>query len=340
MTTAHETKTEQIETTIDLDAPDLQQQTGGLPDPKDAGKAEESKVEIEIVDDTPPEDRRPPRDPKAPAKAKDDDDEVAGYSDKVQKRIKDLKYEYHEERRAKEAAARQAEEAIRYAQTVLAEKQRLEKVLESGSKTLKTSQLERIDAQLADAKRAFKAAYEAGEADKVADAQEAIAKLAAERERVNMTQEYKAPEVPQKQAQQQQTQQRQPPAGPTQRDMEWLQANQWFQKDHKMTGFAYGLHEDLVRSGVKPGTNDYYDKIDAEMRRVFADHFAEDEGRKPADAGAAPQRRANVAAPATRSAASTPRRVQLTTTQVAIAKRLGLTPEQYAAQVLKEMGNG
>ena len=285
--------------------------------------------EIEVVDDTPEEDRGKPRraegaDPKVP-----DDDEVQSYSEGVQKRIKQLKFEYHEERRAKEEAARLQEEALKYAEKVQQENQRLLKTLEDGEGVLVNQAKGRVAAELDKAKAAYKAAYETGDPDALIEAQEKLTMLQNEKMRYE---NYK-PQPRQQQATQPQYQQPTPqPNRPSDRALQWAQRNDWFEKDSEMTGYAYGLHEKLVKSGVAPDTEEYYNQIDNAVRRVFPDRFDDVSFEETA-----PQRQAgNVVAPAARSGKK-PRKVQLTSTQVSLAKRLGLTNEQYAAQLMREM---
>ena len=285
--------------------------------------------EIEVVDDTPEEDKGKPRraegaDPKVP-----DDDEIQSYSEGVQKRIKQLKFEYHEERRAKEEAARLQEEALKYAQQVQQENQRLLKTLEDGEGVLVNQAKGRVAAELDKAKAAYKAAYETGDPDALIEAQEKLTMLQNEKIRYE---NYK-PQPRQQQAPQPQYQQPTPqPNRPSDRALQWAQRNDWFEKDSEMTGYAYGLHEKLVKSGVAPDTEEYYNQIDTHVRRVFPDRFDDVSFEETA-----PQRQAgNVVAPAARSGKK-PRKVQLTSTQVSLAKRLGLSNEQYAAQLMKDM---
>mgnify|MGYP006908221443 CR=1 FL=1 len=280
--------------------------------------------EIEVVDDTPEEDRGKPRRPEGVEPKVPDDDEIQSYSEGVQKRIKQLKFEYHEERRAKEEAARLQEEALKYAEQVQQENEKLRKTLEEGEGVLVNQAKGRVAAEAA-----YKAAYETGDPDALIEAQEKLTMLQNEKIRYES---YK-PQPRQQQAPQPQYQQPTPqPNRPSDRALQWAQRNDWFEKDSEMTGYAYGLHEKLVKSGVAPDTEEYYNQIDTHVRRVFPDRFDDVSFEETA-----PQRQAgNVVAPAARSGKK-PRKVQLTSTQVSIAKRLGLTNEQYAAQVMKDM---
>lgn len=288
------------------------------------------EFEVDIVDDTPEEDRNKPRRAEDAEAQIPEDDEIANYSENVQKRIKQLKFEYHEERRRKEEASRLQDEAVKYAQKVYEENQKLKKTLEEGEGVLVQQAKTRVEAQLEQAKKEYKDAYEIGDPDKLLEAQEKLASLQNEKFRVES---YK----PKKQTEQQI---QVPPTAPKvqepdARTKQWAAQNSWFGEDSEMTGYAFGVHEKLVKSGINPQTqaDDYYKAIDDSMRQRFPDKFGEQTIED------APVRQTgSVVAPANRSAKK-PRRVQLTSTQVALAKRLGLTAEQYAAQLLKEASN-
>jgi len=286
--------------------------------------------EIEVVDDTPEEDKGKPRRAESAQPNVPDDDEVEKYSEGVQKRIKQLKFEYHEERRAKEESARLQDEALRFAQQVKAENEQLRKTLSEGEGVLVNQAKGRVSAELDKAKSAFKVAYEAGDPDALLAAQEQLNVLQNEKVRYDnyKPQPQRAEPAPQPQYEAPAAQ----PPKPDKLAMDWASRNDWFEKDPEMTGYAYGLHEKLVKSGVDPRTEEYYNELDTAVRRVFPDKFGDEIIEE-----SAPQRQAgNVVAPAARSG-KRPRKVQLTSTQVSLAKRLGLSNEQYAAQLMKEM---
>ena len=296
------------------------------------GEAPEANdgFEVEIIDDTPEEDQGKPRraenaEPQIPS-----EDEVEKYSEGVQKRIKQLKFEFHEERRAKEEAARMQEEALRYAQQVKAENDKLRQTLDDGEASLINQAKGRIDAQLDKAKAAYKAAYESGDPDALLTAQEQLTNIQNEKYRVDNYQpqqrtKQKAPEPEFKQPAPQAPQ-------PDQKALEWGKRNDWFEKDPEMTGYAYGLHQKLVQQGIDPRSDQYYDEIDKAVRRVFPDKF--DDGQIEEEA---PQRQNGSVVAAPSRTTKKPRTVRLTSTQAALAKRLGLTNEQYAAQLMKDM---
>lgn len=307
------------------------------------------EFEIEIQDDTPEEDRpykkaaeekaEKPEKAAEPAAGADEDD-LEGYSDKVKKRISKLKYDYHEERRAREESARIEREAVEYARRLQEENTRLQKVIQDGEGIVLSQAKQRLTVQLEQAKQAYMRAYEAGDAAAVADAQLKMTELKAEEMRLQ-TFKPRAPQPQQQFQPQAQPQVQQAPAQPQvpqpdPRAQRWAQENAWFGKDDEMTALAFGVHERLVKSGVAPTSEEYYNKIDEAMRRRFPDKFGVEVSEEKA-----PSRPAgNVVAPGGRNTGKAPRKVVLTSSAVALAKRLGLTPEQYAAQLLKDGKNG
>ena len=303
---------------------------------KGESNQEDDGFEIEVVDDTPEEDRGKPRRAEGSEPQIPNDEEIENYNENVQKRIKQLKYEFHEERRAKEEAARLQDEALRYAEQIKQENDNLKKTINDGEAVLVNQAKGRVDAQLEKAEAAYKSAYETGDSDALIEAQKAIAKLSVEKDKYESYRPKPAPKT-QPEPQYQQQNQQQHLRQPSQMGIEWAKDNPWFGPhssgyDPEMTGYAYGVHEKLVRSGIAPDTEEYYNQIDDAMRGVFPDKF--DDGIIEESA---PQRQTgNVVAPAARSGKK-PRKVQLTSTQVSLAKRLGLSNEQYAAQLMKEV---
>ncbi len=310
-----------------------------IPDKEDVKSSPEPEIELDIVDDI----------PKQPVKQaeKEDDEELSDYSDKVRKRINKLKYEQHEAHRQREAAEQMREEAIKFAQQLAAKNQHYESLLQRGEGALVSQIKARASLSLDQAKSLYKEAYEAGDSQKIVDAQEKLlnaqtdVREAEKHERVLQGRRPQQTQQPVQQQQQQQQQVYQPPQ-PSSKALSWTKDNPWFgpNGNRSMTALAYGIHETLVREeGVKPDTEEYYQKIDASMRQRFPDYFEKDEDVQVTSAPA--QRTpSNVVAPSNRNNGSRPRKIQLTATQVALAKRIGLTPEQYAKQVIKETSNG
>ena len=296
--------------------------------------SDDSEIEVEIADDTPEEDKgRPRRAPDAEADIPEDDD-LEKHSDSVQKRIKKLKFEGHEERRRKEEAEREREAAVQYAESQKKEAERLRKNLSEGEGVLVNEAKARVASELNSAKRAYKEAYEAGDSDAVLEAQMALSKLQLEADRVENWK-------PAKQAVQDQSEVPAPQAAPRVprpdvKAQQWVAENDWFQKDTGMTRYAMLVHEELLESGVDSTSDVYYDKINEAMRSRYPDRFAdvEPEVRQP-------QRKAgSVVAPGGRSTASSRNKVVISSSEAAIAKRLGLSVKEYAAQKLKDMQNG
>lgn len=295
-------------------------------------KSNDAPFEVEIVDDRPEEDRVAKRNEIVTTKVEEDDDEAKNYSDKVQKRIKALKYDYHEERRAKEEASRLREEALNYAKKLQKENDELRKSLSDGENVLINQAKGRVDAELEKAKKDYKEAYESGDPDKLVDASSELARIQSEKQRVDS---YVPPKPQQPRKQEAPIPQQPQKPQVSQRALDWANENTWFNKDSKMTSYAFGVHEELVKKGVVGDSEEYYKEIDTEMRKVFPDKFddvIEDEETQQSQTG-------NVVAPTKRSAKK-PRTVRLTSTQVNLARRLGLTKEQYAAQLMKDQLNG
>lgn len=292
----------------------------------------DDELEIEVQDDTPEPDKGKPKAPEVETETKGaDDDDLEGYSDSVKKRINKLKFDQHAERRAKEEAVRLREEAISYAEKIRKENEELRKAYAEGETVLVGQTKARLESELASARAAYKSAYESGDADAVLAAQEKLLKLQVENDRV---QNYR-PRPVQQQAPAPQQQAAPQVAKPDDRAMQWAEKNSWFMKDKAMTGFAMGIHEDLVAQGIDPKSDLYYSKIDDAVRRTFPDRF--DDGQIEEKA---PRRQAGtVVAPAARSTKA-PRKVVLTSSEAALAKRLGVPLKVFAAQKLKDMQNG
>lgn len=289
--------------------------------------------EIEIVDDVPPEEK-----PRRPADAEPDipeDDDLEGYSEQVQKRLKKLTFEAKEAARQQAEANRQREEAINYAKALAEQNKKLQEDVQKNQGYVVDQAKGRLSAELERAKVAYKNAYEAGDADALLEAQANLTRLQNDQYRWDSFKPAARPAVePAAPAAQPVAQQQQ--VRLTSNQERWLSNNDWYGKDRRMTSFALGVHEELVYNGIEPDTEKYYTEIDRELRKTFPDKFSDGE---EVEVNARQKRPASVVAPAARSA-NTPRKIRLTSTQVAIAKRLGLTNEQYAAQVLKEQQNG
>jgi hypothetical protein len=298
-----------------------------------------SDVEIEVVDDRPIEDQKPAR-----ASNDDVDAEIANISGRTKKRIDKLKYDYHEERREKEQALRTRDESVKFAQQVAVENQKLKDTVARSEGALLNSLKTRTTSDIDAAKLEYKTAYESGDTDKLLDAQERLSAAYADKNYVEnytptmpvspqvngIEQNNQQPVAQQNFAQQQQQVQIDPAAA------DYIRNNPWFESpgNEDMTALAYGMHAKLVREGVDPirDSDIYYSRVDEAVKNRFPERF---EGTNTASS----QRPSTVVAPANRTGQKQ-RRVQLTKTQVDLARRLGLTPEQYASQYAKELQNG
>ena len=297
-----------------------------FPDEKVEAKKEEAfdfevegDSEIEVVDDTPEEDKGRPPMKEPPAEVTDE--ELAQYSDGVKKRIQHFSKGYHEERRAKEAALREREEAIRLAQNLIEENKKLQSSQGQTQQVLLEQAKRVVEGELSEAKRKYKEAYESGDSDALVAAQEELTAAKIKADRVSNFKP--APLQQEKPAVQPASQPETPRADP--KAAAWQEANPWFGQDDEMTALALTVHRKLVESGVSPTSDEYYDRINNRMRQVFPDAFPSEK----------PVKKSPVVAPATRSTA--PKKIVLTKSQVNIAKRLGLTNEQYARAVAEEM---
>ena len=305
---------------------------GGKKAKADAAKSEpvsnDDGFEIEVVDDTPKADRgRKPSEPPADVT----DEELEDYSEKVRKRIQHFSKGYHDERRAKEQALRERQELERVTQQLMEENKQLKGTVGKNQSALLEQAKRSVTAEMEAAKRAYKEAYESGDSDAVLTAQE---NLTAAKIRSDRLTNFKLPSLQEEETPVQQEVESAPTAPVVDpRATEWAEENPWFGTDDEMTSFALGLHNKLVKEGVKTQSDEYYERINTRMRQVFPDNFEDTD--QQLEEVQQPQRTTNVVAPATRSTA--PKKIRLTQTQLTLAKRLGLTPEQYAKQVALDM---
>jgi len=296
-------------------------------------EGEETPVKVEIKDDTPPEDkgRRPMTEPPEEVT----EEELLKYKDvKLRDRLAHLNKGYHEERRAKERAEREREEALAIAQRILQENEQLKNSTQNNQKLLLEQAKTVAAKELEEAKRKYKAAYESGDGDAVTAAQEELMSAKLKAERIN---NFRPKPLQPAQSDVQTVQTPQAPAsGAPARDEKaesWKDRNRWFNKDREMTGFALAVHERLVEEeGIDPRSDTYYERIDARMREKFPEKFQDGNGGNEK-----PTRRSTVVAPATRSTA--PKKIVLTPSAVSIAKRLGIPLELYAKKVAEGMRN-
>ena len=294
---------------------------------------EEPELEIEIEDDTPPEDRnrRPAMDPEAVKKLEVEVDELDKYSAEAKDKVIKMKKVWNDERRRADAAEREQREALKAAEKLMAENKRMKEMIANGEKEYVAAMKGSADMQLEMAKRSYKEAYDSGDSDRVLEAQQAITEATL---RLDKVKNFKLPPLQEEKFEVQREEQYQSPPKPDDKVMAWQENNPWFGQDEEMTAAALGLHEKLKRQGVVIGSDNYYAALDTTMRKRFPEEFDEpEEVAVKAKEDAPKAKPSTVVAPATRSTAS--KKVKLTTTQVALAKKLGLTPEQYVRELLK-----
>ena len=295
---------------------------------------EEDELEIEVVNDVPEKDQnRTPSEPPADVT----DEEMQDYSEKVRKRIKHFNKGYHDERRAKEQATREAAELQRVVRTLLEEKKQLSQKVQKGESTMITQARASVERDLAEAKEAFKKAHADGDSDALLEAEEWLSNARSSKSRIDNL-EVSALHNPNDGVQSDVLEQRQRrgPAVPEQRAVEWQAKNPWFgAEDHEpQTAFALGVHKQLTDAGVDTTSNEYYDTLNSRMQKTFPELYPETD-REERQTGR--RTSTSVVAPATRTKA--PKKARLSSTQVTIAKKLGLTLSQYAAQVALETRN-
>jgi len=283
--------------------------------------SKDTEIEVEIIDDTPERDRgRKPLDREV---ADPTDEEIESYSDKVKNRIKELTHARHDERRVKEATMREKEELAQFTQNLLDENRQLKGYVENGTRHIAATTLNTAEAEMAQARRQYKEAQEAFDTDAIIAAQEAMTDA---KFRLEAAKNFR-PVPLQTYSDSVQTQQPAPQrVQPDEKSLRWQAKNQWFgaQGFEEVTSYSLGLHQKLVNSGVNPQSDEYFEQIDARIKGKFPEVFGKSESNR---------RPSTVVASATRSSGA--KKVEITRTAAALAKKFGLTPQQYAAQVVK-----
>lgn len=295
-------------------------------------EGEDEDIELEVVDDTPPEDRgREPSEPPAELT----EEELEAYSGKVRNRIKHFSKGYHDERRAKEAAVREAQELQSLVQNLLDEKKKLESTVARDREALLQQAKAGVAVDIEKAQTKYREAYDMGDPDALLAAQESLTKARLTEQRLDALARQNAQQqsnLGQGQidgGESQPQPQRQQPVTPDEKALAWQQENPWFgNPEHRLaTEFALDVHADLVGSGVSPQSDEYYSRLNENMQRRFPELFG---GTLETGERSNGRSARNVVAPASRSTAT--KKIRLSRTQIALAKKLGLTPAQYARQ--------
>jgi hypothetical protein len=287
----------------------------------------EKDFELEIEDDTPEQDRN--RQPLPKEMVQDlEEDELEEYSEKVKTRLKQMKKVWHDERREKEAALREQQEAVSLAHNLVEENKKLKTRLTEGEKSLIMTATREAELDTQMAERAYKEAYDSGDSDQILEAQK---KLNTTSNRLERLKGYR----PSLQASENSVQNQPTQAAAPRLDQKtdsWRKQNTWFGQDEEMTATALGLHQKLEKQygGQYIGTDEYWNTVNKTMQRRFPEYFGDEEPEKPQRTAA------TVVASASRSTA--PKKIVLKQSQLALARKLGLTPEQYAREYAKTMG--
>ena len=300
-----------------------------FPDEENTGKpVDTEEIEVEVEDDTPVEDRgrKPMKEPVEEVT----DEELSNYDEKVQARIKKFTRGYHDERRAKEEALRERVAAESLAKQLWDQNKSLQQQLSVGSEAYIKQSKSAAQLQMDKAKEDYKAAYDSGDSDAVVEAQTKLLRASNNLDRVDSFKPLQSP-VNEVQIQQPETNK----SNTTPRDERWMQNNTWFGSDDEMTASALGLHQKLAKEyGTQYiGSDEYYAKIDSTMLKRFPEHFGSDDIPAEEETPRRATRPSTVVASASRS--TPPNRIRLKASEAAIARRLGVSYEDYARQVAK-----
>lgn len=300
---------------------------------------ENQEEEIEIIeeDDTPPKDRNKEAIPEEMVKQFDAADDEEDLDPKAQAlRLKQYKKVYHDERRAKEAAFREQQEAINLTKRLIDENKKLREAYSTGEKTYIQTVQNAADLEIQVAQRAYKEALETGDPDRIVEAQ---TKLNEAGYKVQRVKDFRPStlQASENDVQIQEVEQQRPKID--NKTQAWLDQNPWYGTKKAMSSFAVGVHDELIDEYGKDiiGTDQYFRRIDRTMREKFPEYFGVlEEKAEPAEEVQKPTPKAKpntVVAPATRSTSS--KQIRLKQTQLQLAKKLGLTPEQYARELTK-----
>jgi hypothetical protein len=299
------------------------------------GKPEdkEPEFEYEVEDDTPVQDRGREPMPK-PLVEELEKDELDKYDDEVKNKLKQMRKVWHDERREKESAQREQQETLNVAQRLLQENKRIKNILSNGEKEYVATVQNAANMELEMAKRAYREAYDAGDTDKIIEAQQSLQNA---NYKIMQVKNFKLPPLQEEQFEVQPRQeQRQSVPKPDNKAEDWQTRNSWFGQNRGMTAYALGVHEDLKDNGVPVGSEEYYSELDKTIRQRFPEVF---QGQQRSNESTARTRPSTVVAPVARS--TSPNKVKLRQSQLNTIKKLGITPEQYVKEFLKvEAQNG
>lgn len=315
--------------------PEMNVEDFKFPDEKQESQEQEEQFEVEIEDDTPPDDRGREPMPK-PLVEELEQDELDQYDDNVKQKLKQMRKVWHDERREKEKAAREQQEALALAQKLMEENKKYKQYIESGTKEYASTLKNAANLELEMAKRKYKDAYDTGDSDQIMEASQVLqtANL-----KVMQANNFQAPALQEENYVVQNTPEVQKPRARNPKLETWLQKNPWYGPDPEMTALAVGIDKKIQETGnIVVGSDEYFATLDKTMRKRFPEYFGIEETESTARTETR-SKPSTVVAPAVRSTASN--KIKLKSSQVAIAKRLGLTNEQYALELRRlESQNG
>lgn len=299
--------------------------------------AADTGIEIEVIDDRPVEDQKNATPLPEEIVKEIDEDDLEKYNQEAKQRLLQMKKLINDERRAKEQALREQQEAIRVAQSLVEETKKLKGRLTEGEKVYVSNAKEGAERALDLARRELKDALDMADNERTIEAQE---KLADAKFKLQQIESYQ-PQYDEKALQEQENtvkiaEQSQQPQRLDPKTQAWLDKNSWYGVDDDMSFLAMGIHRRLERDGIPTGSDQYWSSIDTEMRKRFPEKFA---GETASETKDSVKKAPTVVAPATRS--TSPKKIRLTQTQLALAKKFKLSPEQYALELTKlESQNG
>ena len=308
---------------------ELEEDQGKPVDELDIDIDAEGDVNIEFEDDTPERDRNAKpldQDVEDPS-----DEEIENYSKDVQSRIKKLTHARHDERRAKEALAREKDELERMARSILEENKKLKEYVKNGEATYAETLQAKAEAEMEMARRKYKEASESYDSDAMLEAQE---NLTDAKMKLESAKNFKPTPLQTSENEVQIPTSSQEAPRLDDKTLRWQAKNQWFGSPgyEEMTAFALGLHQKLVATGIDPRSDDYFARVDGRLKQVFPELLDVSES---ADRKAEPVKKpATVVASASRSTGAK-KTIKLSTTQQRLADKFGLTHKQYAQEVLK-----
>ena len=277
------------------------------------------KTAKELLQETKEVEAKPKPEPIQSEEKTDEDEGLKDYSDKVQKRIKKLTFQVREAERKERAA-------LDYAKGLKEKFESAEKRFEETDTNYLKEYDARIEAERIKVKNDLKSALDAQDSEKIMEANDALTKLAVEKEKISMSLQDKEARKKEEESQPQNTQEIQPaPVSP--RAQKWAEENDWFGSDRVLTNAAMSIHEELVQQGIDGESDEYYNQINKRMKEYFPQKFAQSSAEETTKA--APVQ--NVASVSRRQGGR--KSVKLTKSQVVIAKKLGVPLEEYAKYV-------